>query len=256
MDQSQLYSFYDREPGPIVAFIEYLRDLYRLPRPGVVLDMGCGPGRLLKPLASSNWTVVGYEPDPDYAGSAHAILSATPNGRFRQAGFLDLNETQAFDLIAAVNGPYYYLLEPGQRRAALERCARALKPGGVLFLEFSNFPWILKNYREPPTAEVTIGGVRVTRHARHDIDYHRGTFFHHDRFVWSDDSGNERVVTKTHRMAMVSFPELAFFLREIGFDAIRTYNNYSDREPSELTERRIIVSAQAPVKGFLTRVWS
>ena len=246
MDQSALYQFYDREPGPIIAFLEYLRDLYGLPRPGIVLDMGCGPGRLLAPLAASDWSVVGYEPDPDYAGSAQKTLRELPHGRFRQAGFLDLDESQSFDLIVAVNGPYYYLQEPRHRREALERCARALRPGGVLFLEFSNFNWILKNYREPPAAEVIVDGIRVTRHARHDIDYHHGAFVHHDRFVWLDESGNERVLTKTHRLALVSFPELAFFLGELGFGSVRTYNSYADREPSELNSRRILVAARSP----------
>jgi SAM-dependent methyltransferase len=246
MDQSKLYQIYDREAGPIISFIEYLRELYRLPRPGDLLDMGCGPGRLLDPLAASEWRVVGYEPDRDYAGSAQAILRHIPNGRFRLAGFLELDEQQAFDLIIAVNGPYYYLQEPGHRKEAVERCARALRPGGVLFLEFSNFPWILKNYREPPPVEITVDGITVTRHAHHVIDYHRGAFVHHDRFVWTDESGTERTVEKTHSLSMVSFPELAFFLRGTGFENVRTYNNFADREPSEITGRRILVAAQMP----------
>lgn len=246
MDQSQLYQLYDREPGPIVEFLEHLRTTYGLPRPGTILDMGCGPGRLLAPLAAADWTVVGYEPDAGYAPAARERLRGLRNGRFRQAGFLDLDETEAFDLIAGVNGPYYYLPTPSERRQALERCASALRPGGVLFLEFSNFHWILKNYREPPTTEIDVDGVEVRRVADHRIDYHRGTLTHTDRFTWRDDSGTVRVVTKSHRMALISYPELAYFLDEIGFDDIRTYNGFEDREPSELTGRNILVAARRP----------
>jgi len=246
LDQSRLYELYDREPGPIVDFLDYLRELYDLPRPGTALDMGCGPGRLLAPLTSRDWIVVGYEPDPDYAATARETLERLPSSRFRQAGFLDLDEINTFDLIAGVNGPYSYLADPRDRREALARCARALRPGGVLFLEFSNFNWILRNYREPPTAELDVDGIHVTRTARHDIDYHRGSFTHHDRFSWLDDSGREQVLTKTHRMALVSFPELAYFLDELGFRDVRTFNSYADREPSELAARRTLVAARAP----------
>jgi SAM-dependent methyltransferase len=50
MHQSQLYAVYDCDPEPIVGFLAYVRDLYGLPRPGTVLDMGCGSGRLLASL--------------------------------------------------------------------------------------------------------------------------------------------------------------------------------------------------------------
>ena len=70
MNQDQLYALYDSDPEPIVEFFDYLRDLYELPRPGTLLDMGCGPGRLLGPLSQTGWIVTGYEPDPDYAPSA------------------------------------------------------------------------------------------------------------------------------------------------------------------------------------------
>lgn len=246
MNQSQLYQIYDREPEPIVAFLEHLRTLYGLPRPGVFLDMGCGPGRLLAPMAASGWTVVGYEPDPDYALQAEETLRSLPKGRFRQAGLLELDELQAFDLIAVVNGPYSYLLTPRHRKDALQRCARALRPGGVLFVEFSNFHWILKNYREPPVAQVNVGGVEVTRTAHHQIDYHNGTFSHHDRFIWTDTSGVDHEATKMHRMAIVSYPELAYFLEDLGFAELRTFNDFDEREARPLIGRRILVAARAP----------
>ena len=192
MDQSQLYELYDVDPGPIVEFLEHLRAVYRLPRPGSFLDMGCGPGRLLSPMAAAEWNVVGYEPDPDYARRAAETIRDLPGARFRQAGFLQLDEVAAFDLIAAVNAPYSYLLTPDQRREAVKRCARALRPGGVMFLEFSDFDWILKHYREPPQTEMQLDGTVVTRSPRHDIDHHQGTFTHRDVFTWRDSSGAEQ----------------------------------------------------------------
>ena len=73
MDQSRLYSFYEQDPAVVVGFVDYLRESYGLPRPGAVLDIGCGPGRMLVPLAQSGWVVTGYEPDPDYVICANYL---------------------------------------------------------------------------------------------------------------------------------------------------------------------------------------
>ncbi len=245
MKQSQLYSLYDADPGPVVNFIEYLRELYAIPSPGRILDMGCGPGRLLAPLGESGWTVTAYEPDPDYAAAVQEAAGHLPDVQFHQRGFLDLEEDSAYDLIAAVNGPYCYVLEASDRRDALARCARALRPGGVLFLELSSFPWILKNYRDPPELTMEIDGVTVTRTAHHEFDFHRGVMSHRDRFDWVDGSGEERTASKRIEMAMVSYPEISLFLDDLGFEEVHTFNNLADREPGPLVGRKILVSARS-----------
>lgn len=244
IEQSALYSFYDRDPAPIVAFIEYVRESNSLPRPGTVLDIGCGPGRLLAPLAATAWDVTGYEPDPDYAVAAARISEEVAGVSVRRAGFLDLEETETFDLIAAVNGPYSYVLKAQERQEAVRRCARALRPGGVLLLEFSDFPWILRHYREPEPLERHIDGTQIRRTARHDIDYHAGTFTHHDHFAWMNASGQAGEAVKTHAMALVSFAEVRYFLEQAGLDDIRTFNEYTDREPALLRARRVLLTAR------------
>jgi len=244
MKQSQLYAVYETDPGPVVDFIGYLRELYTLPSPGRLLDMGCGPGRLLAPLAESGWAVTGYEPDADYAAAAQEVAEHLPDVQVHQRGFLDLEEDSEYDLIAAVNGPYYYVLEASDRRDALARCARALRPGGVLFLELSSFTWILKNYRDPPEITMEIDGITVTRTAHHEFDFYRGLMSNHDQFDWVDGSGEERTANKTHRMAIVSYPEIALFLDDLGFEEIHTFNSLSDRKPEPLVARKILVSAR------------
>ena len=244
MDQSQLYSLYDSDPTPIVAFLDHLRKRYGLPDHPSILDMGCGPGRMLRPLAQAGWNVTGYEPDTDYATSARKVAGATPSVTFRQAGLLNLKADAVFDLIALINGPLSYILDPGARREALDRCRAALRPGGVLFLDLANSPWILKNYREPPELELDIEGTKVIRKARHEIDFHKGSFTHYDEFQWQDPSGELRTLEKTHRMAMVGSPEIEYFLGDLGFKEISTYNGFDDREPVPLSGKRILVAAR------------
>jgi len=124
MKQSQLYALYESDPTPIVHFLEYVRASYGLPEAPAVLDMGCGPGRLLVPLSQLGWRVTGYEPDSDYASAARETFREVSEATFRQGGFGDLEERTVYDLIAAVNGPYCYILEPTARRDALGHFAR------------------------------------------------------------------------------------------------------------------------------------
>lgn len=45
-------------------------------------------------------------------------------------------------------------------------------------------------------------------------------------------------------MAMVSYPEIEFFLAELGFEDVLTFNSLADREPRPLVGRKIVVSAR------------
>lgn len=244
MNQAQLYSLYESDPAPVVAFLRYLTDAYSLFGRLRVLDVGCGPGRLLAPLTALGWTVTGLEPDPDYAEAAVRSAAGLEGVRVRRGGFGDIDESSAYDLVAAVNGPYSYLTTFEARRDAVGRATRALRPGGVLFLHFSNFWWILKNYREPPRRTMTVDGIAVTRTARHEIDVHAGRFTHVDTFRWTDATGADHELMKTHEMAMVTPPETERLLREAGLEDIRTFNGYEDREPARLIGKTVLIAAR------------
>lgn len=246
MDQARLYSLYETDPGPVVAFLRHVADSHGLPPRLRALDVGCGPGRLLAPLAALGWRVTGLEPDSDYAAAAREKAADLDGADARLGGFGDVEATGEYDLIAAVNGPYSYLVTFDERRDAVERCARALRPGGVLFLHFSNFWWILKHYRPPPEQVMELDGIRVIRTATHEIDYHAGRFTHVDTFRWTEEDGAVGGAEKAHEMAMVDPPETERLLRDAGLEDLRTYNGYDDREPSPLTGKRVLITARKP----------
>jgi len=91
---------------------------------------------------------------------------------------------------------------------------------------------------------LNIDGTEVTRHPKHKFDYHRGIMTHEDRFVWKDVSGEEHTVHKTHQMALVTFSEIDFFLEDLGFEEMRTFNSYADRKSARLTEKKLMVTAR------------
>jgi 2-polyprenyl-3-methyl-5-hydroxy-6-metoxy-1,4-benzoquinol methylase len=63
---SQLYSVFSPKPGTVMSFIQWLTHSYWLGKNLRVLDVGCGPGKMLPEYARLGWRVVGLEVDADF----------------------------------------------------------------------------------------------------------------------------------------------------------------------------------------------
>jgi SAM-dependent methyltransferase len=107
-----------------VCFLPY-------PGPGArVLDIGCGNGRLMLQLRSVGWQVSGVEPD------AKAAAQAIASGLDVRVGLLDQSLPEAhFDAIT-MGHVIEHLHDPIE---TLRKCARLLKPGGIICIITPNF---------------------------------------------------------------------------------------------------------------------
>ena len=107
-----------------VCFLPY-------PGPGArVLDVGCGNGRLLMQLRSVGWEVCGVEPDPKSAAQAAA------SGLDVRVGLLEDSLPEAHFDAVTMNHVIEHLHDPLE---TLRRCARVLKPGGMISIATPNF---------------------------------------------------------------------------------------------------------------------
>src|SRR5688500_17450059 len=114
MDPAALYEAFDSPPDAIVGFLKWLAARHRLPAAPRVLDVGCGPGRLLEPLAALGWCVAACEPDPSF--HAHALARGRDLGiPVEQAGFAEIAHANEFDLVLGINGSFAHVA-PGAER--------------------------------------------------------------------------------------------------------------------------------------------
>ncbi len=241
--QSALYQEFDSDPRPVVDFIVWLTQTYELPDVLDVLDIGCGPGRMLTEYADLGWRVTGHEPDPDFYAAARETSQASPDIRVKQCGFEGLEAVEKYDLITAINDPLAYLLEVGERVDALARMYRALRPGGIMFLELKNFLFKLL-YHEPITEEVAeINEQKVAHVMQHEIDFHNARWIHRDEYIVE---GEQQVIAKTHELAIISPPELLYFIQQQGFTDVRTFSSYAAREPEVFNSRLMLIAARKP----------
>lgn len=109
---------------------------------GPVLELGCGTGRILTPLAQAGHTVTGVDLSPAQLARARAKLAAAQatsrvtlvEGDMRG---LDLPRRD-FALAVCMTNTFLHLITPGDQLACLERVHAHLRPGGRLLLDVIN----------------------------------------------------------------------------------------------------------------------
>jgi SAM-dependent methyltransferase len=103
--------------------------------PGPVLELGCGTGRVLLPLAESGRPVEGLDASADMLARCRALAQARGLAPIlHRADMVDFALNRRFGLIFCAAGTFTLLAEPGAMEAALARARAHLAPGGLLAL--------------------------------------------------------------------------------------------------------------------------
>jgi SAM-dependent methyltransferase len=109
---------------------------------GRILELACGTGRVLVPLAEAGNHVTGVDASPHMLARASAKLAAGPEAakraRLVQGDFLSFDLGESFDAAIVAVRSFSYVTEPEDQLATLLRIARHLRPGGVLALDLLN----------------------------------------------------------------------------------------------------------------------
>src|SRR5258706_3085744 len=127
-------------------------DAWVRPRAGDhILDIGCGPGKILERLPPVHY--VGYEPNAHYVEQAVARFGAQGTFRNEQLTQLPVEERQTFDIVLA-NGVIHHLSDEQSNRL-MSVAWEALKTGGRIITRDGCFEerqgrfarWLLRHDR-------------------------------------------------------------------------------------------------------------
>lgn len=248
LTSAELYRPFEGEAAPVAGFIAWVAESFGLTGALRALDVGCGTGRLLEPLAAKGWDVVGLEPDAEYRAHAGSRTSV-PNVEVRAGGFNDVanvtEDDEPYDLVLGINSSFSHVLTPEERAEALSQCRQALHWDGVILLDLPNLLRILFEYRGPGRFEGKQDGRTIQLERRHAVDFHAAVFTTHEVYTVEERDGRRWTFEKDHPYAITSFPELSYLLERAGFSDLRTYTSYASRSEERLDSGRMIIAAQA-----------
>jgi SAM-dependent methyltransferase len=127
----------------VVAAVEF--ELRRLPpadpRTRRALEIGCGPGRLMKPLSAHFGEIHGIDVADEMIHLARARLAHIPHAHVHVAGGLGLPQFagDSFDIVYSY-AVYQHIPSREVVLAYMRETCRVLKPGGIFRGQFNSLP--------------------------------------------------------------------------------------------------------------------
>ena len=253
-DYDRFAPFYDLE------FAEFADDwpLYRAfadHRGGPILELGCGTGRLVVPLAAAGYEVTGVDRSPAMLALARAAVERA--GVAARATLIESDmrmlaalDRRRFALAFCAINSFLHLATQAEQLAALDATFEHLAPGGVLILDcFPPHPDILDEYdgrlihagtyHDPATGErIDKLSTTVLDSAEQRLD----TTFFYDRLR---ADGRVARVAAPFTFRYVGRFELQLLLERAGFRDVTFYGSY-DLDPFTAASDRMIAVAARP----------
>jgi SAM-dependent methyltransferase len=249
----QIAELYDLEHDQFEDDIELLQDVAE-ESSGPILEMGCGSGRVLVPLAESGHRLVGI----DQSGP----MLERAGQRATRAGVSSSISLQTLDLsqpAKAKGGPFGLVLYtlnalmhlPTQQAqiTSLASAHDALASDGTLFLDLMNPAPDYLHRLEASTLLEWSGngpdGTTVDKWAHRSIDPIEQVI---DTTIWYDlfeSNGEFRRFRTSFTLRYLHLSEIMLMLESIGFSSIQTFGSYQ-LDPLDGASERMIITAGKP----------
>lgn len=223
---------------------------------GPLLEMGCGTGRLLAPLARAGHRVIGLDRSAEMLAGAQQRLAQEPAAVRKRIELLQADMTRQnfadsrFELIIIPYNTFMHLT-PQQAATTCRRIRRQLAPGGRLFIDLVN-PLLVEQTTNDHGLTVErllqdeAEDALVLVLAANELEPAQQTL----KITWVFDKSPRQGGPVTRSVVNVSyhyyFPhEIELLLQEAGLALTALYGNYHEQPYSEEAER-LLVMARRP----------
>jgi ubiquinone/menaquinone biosynthesis C-methylase UbiE len=249
-DYDSIAPFYDIEHASFDEDLDMYRNFAELCG-GKILELACGSGRLLLPLAADGYTLTGVDTSAAMLALAHrALESAGTSARCQlvQQDICQLQLPEKYRLAMIALGSFGHIVTRAQQQQALASIRRHLSLGATFILDLSNDD---ARYMENLSGQIL----------------HRGTWQQADgsfvtHFLTPASSNTRHLLELTHfyevhrqgdvvkrsvsqtRLYLFERNEAELLLEQAGFKIKDTYGNY-DFGPYEHESPRMIFITEA-----------
>jgi SAM-dependent methyltransferase len=241
--------YYDADFRDYAEDVPFLRELARRSG-GPILELMCGTGRVLLPLAESGFTLTGVDISPAMLEIARANLER--EGLAEQVTLIqgDVRDVAlpegAFAMAFVAVNSFMHLEEVRDQLAALSNARRALTRRGLLVLDLFN----------PDPAEIAREDGRLVLDREYDLDGNRvqkliaidsdaAMQVSRVTYLYDESDAEGRLSRRTMRFTMRWFYryELEHLLARAGFTLRNLYGSYDLDEYGSGSPRLIAVAA-------------
>lgn len=242
---------YDLEHAGFEADIELLLNFAQVVG-DPILELGCGSGRLLIPLAEAGFNLVGLDssrPMLDRAERAVADAGVQDRVTLFEGDMRDADKAPGgpFGLVIFSLNSLMHLVTPEDQRAALVAVRKALDPRGQLIIDTMN-PSLdqLRHLLDGPHHEGSwdlADGSVVDKWSQRKASAEPQVI---DTLLWYDRTARDGTVTRTRSafpLRYVHPSELRLMLELSGFIEPMFYGSY-DLDPFDPESERLLVTAE------------
>jgi ubiquinone/menaquinone biosynthesis C-methylase UbiE len=250
MDRYDVYAqFYDLEFGDLTADLLMIQQFAaRCGSP--ILELACGTGRVLMPLAREGYRVTGIDVSPAMLEVAqHKVENEGLSDRVTlvEQDMRELDLPDRFQLAFIAVNSFMHLLSTEDQLATLARIRDHLNPGGILLLDLFNpdLSRLLDFRGQVALDKVSVEpetGHRVMRFSTETVDLAQQTIrttFIADRL---DDEGHIQRTVFPFSVRYLFRYELELLLRHARFEVEAIYGSYDLDEFRSESEKMIAVA--------------
>ncbi len=206
---------------------------------GTVLELGCGTGRVLIPVAESGVNIVGVDESPWMLAKAKEKYERLTEDVQSRIGLLEgdmrtLQLEQKFNLIYIPFNTFLILKSVQDQLAVLDMARRHLAPGGILALAIfvPDINRLANAAVRPPRWVLEVdqtlgeGGIRLQRDLAQTVDLIRQQLFVTWRMKEYRDNVLEREWTSDLVLTYIFPRELEHLVARAGFEFVHYWGSY------------------------------
>jgi SAM-dependent methyltransferase len=224
-------------------------------REGRVLDIACGIGRHVVPLAQQGYRVVGCDFSPGFLAEArtwaHDLGVGPDRLRFYRTDYRRIDRTlrrareAPFDAAISLFTSMGHYGEADDL-ATLRAVRRVMRPGGLFVIETANRDGILRHFNADGVMRAA-AGLEVRERRR--FDWERSTVVARWTFRRREGRRSRTVYREVVQVRLYSLHELKSLFERAGWEYVRAYGDLPSLAKFGPESRRLVVVARVPGAG-------